>query len=168
MNLKDHPRFANIRFFANRYKWLDISSIETCARMHLLTSELAAAFDAHFARHDLSRGRFFILLILMRAGDQNLSPAEIADNCEVSRATITGLLDTLQSAGFIEREASVEDRRAVRVRLTEAGKAHLESMLPDHYKRITRLMQGLTQEDRATLNALLDKIADGIPAMRDL
>jgi len=167
MELKDHPRFANIRFFASRYKWLDISAIETCARMHLLTSELSTAFDAHFARHDLSRGRFFILMILMRAGDQNLTPAEIADSCEVSRATITGLLDTLQSAGFIEREASVEDRRAVRVQLTAAGRAHLEKMLPDHYTRITRLMQRLTLEDRATLNALLDKIADGIPAVRD-
>ena len=82
-----------IKFVARKFPELDGACIQACVHLLRLSNELSEAFDAHFARHDLSRGRFRVLINLMRSEGAGLSPAELADCCGVTRATVTGLLE---------------------------------------------------------------------------
>ena len=43
----------------------------------------------------------------------------------------------------------------------------LDAMLPDHFQRITALMAGLTKAERELLTSLLEKIENGLPAVRE-
>jgi hypothetical protein len=54
----------------------------------------------------------------------------------------------------------------VRVRLTRAGDALLDRVLPDHYRRISALMRSLTRAERKTLSTLMEKLRTGLPALR--
>ena len=56
--------------------------------------------------------------------------SELAEHASVSRATITGLLDTLEKAGFVERTDDVRDRRASCVKITSKGRELLHKVQP--------------------------------------
>jgi DNA-binding MarR family transcriptional regulator len=47
--------------------------------------------------------------------------AELARRCMISPATLTGVVDTLERAGYVRRERDAADRRVVWLVVTEAG-----------------------------------------------
>lgn len=171
LTLPSVPRYERLQRLAKRFPQLDASAIETCLTMLRLAHELSDAYDAHFTRHGLSQGRFVVLIQLFQAENDEdawgLSPAELAELSGCSRATMTGLLDTLEKDGFISRQDHPEDRRMYTVHLTPKAREMLQGMLPDHYRRIAALMAPLSQDERATLKHLLAKVSSGIPALRD-
>ncbi len=165
------PRNERMQRLARRFPELDASAIETCLSMLLTAQDLGDAYEAHFARHSLSRGRFVVLIHLLDdeedSSRRGLSPAELAEFSGCSRATMTGLLDTLEHSGFISRQDHPEDRRMYTVHLTPKAHAFLQEMLPSHFRRVAALMAPLNQAERTTLQQLLKKMSSGIPALRD-
>ncbi|MCX6131205.1 MAG: MarR family transcriptional regulator [Proteobacteria bacterium] len=155
--------YASIQFFANRYKELDISAVESYLAVVRIASHMNRGSDAYFQRLELSQGRFMVMMILLRAGDAGMSPAELAQNISCARATVTGLLDTLESSGWVERQADPSgDRRSLTVRLTAAGRQKLDSILPDHYQRIAQAMADFSADERKQLTQLIQKFGRGL------
>ncbi|MFV2176088.1 MarR family winged helix-turn-helix transcriptional regulator [Actinomadura sp. LOL_016] len=72
-------------------------------------------------KHGVSPAGFFVLRIL--TGDDGLRPGEVAKRLRQSAATVTSVADTLQRNGLLERRRDERDRRAVRLHITEAGRA---------------------------------------------
>ncbi|WP_164008338.1 MarR family winged helix-turn-helix transcriptional regulator [Pyxidicoccus trucidator] len=165
------PRYERLQLLAARFPQLDPSAIDTCIRLLHLGHGLTGAYDAHLSRHGLSMGRFIVLIRLLTTEEvekgRGLTPAELAESSSVSRATMTGLLDTLEKDDFISRQDHPEDRRMYTVHLTPKARELLDGMLPDHYRRIAGLMAPLSEAERTTLRELLNKVASGIPALRD-
>ena len=83
-----------------------------------------------------------------------LSVGEIARELHTRPATVTGLVDRLDRAGYLSREVDDVDRRVVRVSLTEPGRRVLEEILT---------------EGRAYLNPAFDVLGEaGVAALADL
>ena len=167
MKWKELPNFETMRLDGQRFAQFDASAIEAFVTLLFISGNLEIAFDAHLQRHNLSKGRFMILILLNRAKTAPMSPAGLADCCGVTRATVTGLLDTLETAGYVKREPDPVDRRGLVVRLTPTGKQQLDDLFPEHYARISKVMSHLDEAERDQLVGLLKKVADNIPAMRD-
>ena len=91
--------------------------------------------------------------------------SSLASKVEVTRATVTGLLDTLAEAGLIERVQHQGDRRQVLVRLTAKGRKHLNGMLPGYYRQVTKLMAGVFENERVALMAILQNVNEWLPAL---
>lgn len=153
--------------FAKRYPELDIASIETCLAFLHTTADVYQALDVHFARYGLSRGKFTLLMQLYLADEKGLTPSECAERADVTKATITGLLDGLERDGLVRRLPDVTDRRMLRLQLTDKGRDLLSQMLPDHFCRTTDLMANLTDSEKKTLIKLLNKVRTGTSAMLD-
>nr|WP_236672838.1 MarR family transcriptional regulator [Comamonas sp. JC664] len=117
----------------------------------------------------MSLGRFTVLVRLYSTEDVEgaLTPADLAESSGVSRATMTGLLDTLEKDGLISREDHPEDRRMYTVRLTSKARQLVEGMLPDHFRRIAALMAPLSEEEHTTLRALLAKVSEGLHLLKE-
>jgi DNA-binding MarR family transcriptional regulator len=159
--LKDLPRYECLLEAAKEFPDLDPSASE--AFLHLLRSgdESARVVQGHLARHNISQGRFAVLMILLRRcgfDGSTLGPAELADAAGVSRATMTGLIDTLERDGLVTREPDTQDRRMMIVCLTPKGHELLHAILPGHFKRMAWLMSPLSEQERQTLVQLLGKI----------
>ena len=152
---------------ANRYPELDIASVETCLAFLNTTADVYAALNVHFARYNLSMGKFTLLMQLFQADEQKLTPSECAERTGVTRATITGLLDGLERDKLIIRQPYPADRRMLSVQLTDKGRELLSQMLPDHFCRTTNLMADLTEAEKKILIELLTKVKNGTPAMFD-
>jgi DNA-binding MarR family transcriptional regulator len=98
-----------------------------------------------------------------------LSPSTLARSAGLHPATVTGILDRLEGAGWITRERGPEDRRAVTIRA-----------LPDRGQEVYRLFSGMNSAidsicadyDDAQLELLADflrKATDaGLTATHDL
>lgn len=159
--LKDLPRYECLLEAAKEFPDLNPSACE--AFLHLLRTgdESARVMEANLARHNITQGRFGVLMILMNrcgADASTLGPAELADAAGVSRATMTGLIDTLERDELVTREPDTVDRRMMLVRLTLKGRALLEEILPAHFRNMTELMSPLSEFERQTLVQLLIKI----------
>jgi DNA-binding MarR family transcriptional regulator len=153
---------------ARYYPDLEITSVQTCLAFLTTTAEVYEAFDTHFARYGLSMGKFTVLMQLLQAGETGLTPSECADRTNVTRGTITGLLDGLEREELIERQPYPGDRRMLTVKLTTKGQELLDKMLPDHFCRTTGLMSNLSTEEKKTLVHLLTKLSAGTPAMKEV
>jgi len=161
--LKELPKYECLLEGAKRFPELDPSATE--AFLHLLrtSNDLAEVFDAVHASHNISQGRFMVLMLLNRDPDRPVSPADLADRSNVTRATMTGLIDTLERDGYVKREHVTDDRRMMLVRLTGEGRAFLERILPGYFRRIAAVMSQLTEPERKTLVSLMAKVHAGIP-----
>jgi DNA-binding MarR family transcriptional regulator len=86
---------------------------------------LSARFQSFLDREGLSHAGW---VVLMRLGETDaMTQREIAERCYVSQPTVTGVVDTLERDGLVVRERGTDDRRVVRVRLTDDGRARLAS-----------------------------------------
>ena len=89
---------------------------------------LRALEDELFGRYALTPQQYNTLRLL-RAEHPNTMPTLLLARRLVSRAPdITRLLDKLEQRGFIERERPADNRRMVRVGITEAGLALLREL----------------------------------------
>lgn len=160
--LKDLPRYECLLEAAERYPTLDPTANE--AFLHLLrTGDMVFEDINHFlTRHNISQGRFTVMMLLHRPWVESFTPASLAEESGVTRATMTGLIDTLEKDGMVVREADANDRRTVHVRLTDQGRATLEAMLPDYFKCISRIVSPLNARERKELVRLLQKIQEGL------
>lgn len=167
ISLRTMPNYETLQRFAERYPELDPEALGASLTLLCVGTQLQEAFCAHFARHGLSHGRFRVLVMLLRGDEQGLSPAELAERTGVTRATMTGLLDGLHGDGLIRRRENRADRRQKQIELTGPGRRLIERLLPEHFRRVTALMAGLKPSELHTLVQLLNKVAPGLPALRD-
>ena len=170
--LKDLPRYECLLEAAKEFPDLDPSAAE--AFLHLLrtSDEASAVTDRNLTEHNISHGRFGVLMLLWRSAQPRAAkllgadeceagprtPAELADAAGVTRATMTGLIDTLERDDFVKREPDLDDRRMMSVRLTAKGERFLRDYLPGHFQAINSIMSQLSEAERKTLVRLLAKV----------
>jgi DNA-binding MarR family transcriptional regulator len=170
--LKDLPRYECLLEAAKEFPDLDPSA--AVAFLHLLRTgdEAFGITDRNMGEHNISHGRFGVLMLLWRSvqpraakllgADECVAgprtPAELADAAGVTRATMTGLVDTLERDGYVKREPDPDDRRMMSVRLTPQGEKFLHEFLPGHFQAIAALMSPLSEAERKTLVRLLGKV----------
>jgi DNA-binding MarR family transcriptional regulator len=94
-------------------------------------------------------------------GMPDTGPAGIASMLRVSRSTVTGAIDRLESKGYLERRINPEDRRSFRLALTDEGKLAQDEHVAserEFYLRLLGLMS--SREETRTFIALAKKIAE--------
>lgn len=159
------PNKNDLHKLAQTYDDLDLASVEACLAFLQTTTEVYSAFDAHFSRFGLSRGKFTVLMQLLTRGDQGLKPSDVAEHAGVTRATITRLLDGLVREKLVDRKSHPQDRRMLLIHLTPKGRKLLDQMLPEHFCRTTALMDALSASEKQVFIKLLNKMREGTPAM---
>ena len=164
--LKDLPQYDCLIKAAEHYPELDPSANE--AFLHLLrTGDLVFEATNHFlTRNNISQGRFTVMMLLRRPWVETCTPASLAEESGVTRATMTGLLDTLEKDGMVVRQPDTQDRRTLHVRLTDQGRACLESITPDYFRGISRIMNPLNLAERKELVRLLQKLQEELTPPR--
>ncbi|MBI4625540.1 MAG: MarR family transcriptional regulator [Verrucomicrobia bacterium] len=163
--LKDLPRYECLLEAAREFPDLDPSATEVFLHLLRAGDEAFRVVESHLAQHDITQGRFGVLMALWgndRGGEVRppLSPATLAERTGVTRATMTGLIDTLERDGLVRREPDPADRRMMTVKPTRQAVALLTRILPGHFQRMAALMLPLTESEREVLVSLLQKIAN--------
>ena len=136
---------------------VDPSPMGVIGRLHRLADALHAELRPVFAEAGLSDGDFDVLASLRRSGaPYQLTPGELAASTMVTSGAVTKRLDRLEEKGYVTRTVCVDDARSRRIRLTEAGIALIDELVPKHLDNERRLLAGLTDLERSRLAHLLE------------
>ena len=109
--------------------------------------------------HDSTLPRFDVLSALDRYRD-GLRMSDLSARLKVSNGNVTGIVERLVSEALVERVAVDGDRRAMRVRLTEAGIARFAAMAADHETWVNEMMAGVSATELDSLIDLLDRMGE--------
>jgi DNA-binding MarR family transcriptional regulator len=164
--LKDLPRYECLLEAVRRHPDLDPSACEAYLNLLRAGDEAYRQSENFLGEHHMSPGRFTVMMLLydkLNGTSVPRTPAELAEKAGVARATITGLIDTLERDELVTRQHDPHDRRMMLIHLTPKGVAALEAILPGHFQQMAAQMAPLTEEERKTLVRILNKIA-GTPA----
>jgi DNA-binding MarR family transcriptional regulator len=161
--LKNLPRYECLQKAAEEYPDLDPSACEAFLYLLRAGDRAFQMSAAHFAKHRISPGGFMVLMLLLNrphceGGGFRSTPAELAEFAGVTRATMTGLVDTLEREKLVKRQADIDDRRMMTVHVTARGRKVMRGVLPGHFQRMASLMAPLAPIERNTLVRLLAKL----------
>ena len=98
------------------------------------------------------------LVLALLCGADGTTAKRLGERAALDSATLTGILDRLERAGFLERQPDKKDRRAIRVCLTPPGREKAEtihSMIP---RANQDFLSGLSPAESLMLRELLKKL----------
>jgi DNA-binding MarR family transcriptional regulator len=107
------------------------------------------------SEHGLTLAQWVILSALWRQDGMLIS--EIADYSGNNAPAASRIIDRMEEAGLVKREPSEDDKRVVRVYLTDHGRSF--DHLSDFHERVNaRLLKGLSERETETLFDLLERV----------
>ncbi len=101
--------------------------------------------------------QFNILTVLQRTGRPTTMGA-LSGMLVVRPTNLSGNINTLVERGLVRRELNESDQRSLLAVLTPHGQSFLSEHLPAHWRRLERLMYGLSREQRLQLVTLLKSL----------
>ena len=107
-------------------------------------------------RHGLSGSEFGVLEMLYHKGPTTLGV--LAERILITSGSLTYVVDQLQKRGLVQRVACPADRRVTYADLTDAGRALIAAIFPEHAEQLRQAVSGLTPEEQETAIALLKKL----------
>ncbi len=109
---------------------------------------------------DLPLTWYDVMVHLSEAPEHRLRMQDLAEAVLLSKSGLTRLVDRMQKAGLLSREACPSDRRGTFALLTDRGLATLRAAAPTHVRGVQEHFAAhLTDEEAATLTAVLRRVA---------
>ncbi|MFI3173748.1 MAG: MarR family transcriptional regulator [Bacillota bacterium] len=131
-----------------------------CINYLLTTAQHAVSqhLNAKLVKYDVTPSQYAVLSCLWQK--QCATPKQIAEVLCLETSTISGVLDRMQKKGLIDRVTSTEDRREIRVTLTEKGNA-LEAPVSQIVDEVNEeVLRCFSPEEVLVLKENLRKIAE--------
>ncbi|MEV6488784.1 MarR family transcriptional regulator [Actinoplanes sp. NPDC051633] len=126
---------------------------------------LHADMARSFAGTGLTTSRVHLLWELRRLGPS--TQQALASALQVSPRNVTGLVDALESHGYLERHPHPTDRRAVRVTLTDLGERTMAAMESDREQAAAALTADLSEAELDQFGRALGTVADRLRRLVD-
>jgi len=141
--------------FAAAHGVLSIHRAANAARAHLTTTVLRP--------HDLTWTGFLVLWTVWIW--QCMETRHIAESVGISKATLTGVTNTLVDRGWVRRVPSTEDRRLVSLELTSSGISLLDELFPQFNSAESQIVDGFSRRELTIMTNSLRKVVTTIEAI---
>jgi DNA-binding MarR family transcriptional regulator len=152
--------------------YTEAGAAETVQRIVTAISRLSRRLDLfyrdRFAALDIEPTEWPVLQALAMEGRRGYShPSRLAEAAGVSASAMTHRLDRMVERGLVERKPDPENRTRMVISLTRAGWELFRAAVLDAEVGEAGIFAPLTEEERSTLAALLEKaLANGDPNRR--
>jgi DNA-binding MarR family transcriptional regulator len=100
-----------------------------------------------------------MVLVFLQEEDRIMA-VELGKKVELDSATLTGILDRLETAKLIERKGNPADRRSIKIHLTEQGKAVATKTRALLEEANREFLSSLTPAENERLRHLLTRIRE--------
>jgi DNA-binding MarR family transcriptional regulator len=134
-------------------------------RLLELTVLLQSDLTRSFAGTGLTTSRTHLLWELHRLGPS--TQQSLAFALEVSPRNVTGLVDALESHGYVERRPHPTDRRALLVTLTDLGSRTMNVMEKDRERAAKAVVADLGRQELDQFARTLDTVTGTLRRLVD-
>lgn len=118
---------------------------ETALNIVRTAGVLSAAAAAFFRAHGLTEAQFNVLFAL-KHNPRDITQSDLGRMLVVTRATITSVLDKLESKGLVERISVPSNRRIYHLALTPKGRALIDELEPQYRNKLHDAMAALDED----------------------
>ena len=126
-------------------------------------------FDTAMKPLGITRSQWWALAQLSRSTalneNKDILQSDLARIMEVGKVTVGGLIDRLESSGFVVRVPDAHDRRAKRVSITKQGHEVLDRMVGVGHELNIQTLTGISPEELRTAEGVLAKMKVNIRAI---
>ncbi|MET0934734.1 MAG: MarR family transcriptional regulator [Luteibacter sp.] len=132
------------------------------ALIGMVRSEIVRAIESDLAAQgaDLKFTQFHVLKRLATSGP--MTATELARSVDLDGGAMTRQLDQLEAKGYLRRQPHAQDRRALRIVLTEAGVALWKHLHESNLATLDRAQKDLTQDERDKLHDYLGRVLSAL------
>lgn len=113
----------------------------------------------------VTRSQWWVLANLSRHGGEGTMQTELAKVMDVGKVTLGGLIDRLETAGLVKRQADPKDRRAKCIIMTPKGTKLLADIQVIAVEVNRKIMNGIAKNDIALAEAVLYKMKQQLISM---
>lgn len=143
--------------FEERYPHSSARATE-CAMNLVFTADLVLKrISGLIQRFDITPASGLVLGILADS-QVPLPPNKIAEQLIISRATVTGLIDSLERRGYAQRLRHPTDRRMLLVELTDSGRQVANEFRPIVHQNEKVWLEALSEEEQQRLIESLERL----------
>lgn len=140
---------------------LDFSAMAVASNLFRAANAVRNHFERTvLAQHNLSWTAFVVLWVSWIW--EPIETRQIALEGGFSKATLTGVLSTLEGRGWLTRSRSASDGRLVDVALTDEGRTLMATLFPEFNSEEQRVVRPLDEPDRVRLAELLRAVTAGV------
>jgi DNA-binding MarR family transcriptional regulator len=121
-----------------------------------------SAFDRCLKPLAVTRSQWWVLAYLSR--EDGMTQSQLAEELDLGKVAVGGLIDRLEKGGLVRREADAEDRRVNRVFLEPRSKQLVAKMRKVSHRMNERILQGIADDRLEASAATLDAMKRNILA----
>ena len=108
-------------------------------------------------KFNITEMQFEVLYLLHISGDNGLIMSELGYKLEMARSGVTLLVDKMASAGLVKRRGDAEDRRIIKVMITEKGNEIMKEIFPSNDIFKGSSLDFMQQDEKELLYKLIIK-----------
>lgn len=132
--------------------------------MHDVSRLRRVVFDEYMKPLGVTRSQWWLLAYLSR--HDGMIQSDLANVLELGKAALGGIIDRLESSGFIDRRSDETDRRVKRIFLTARGTQIVKEMRHGNHEMSERILAGISTDDRNLLVDLLTRVKENLISIR--
>lgn len=121
----------------------------------MIARALDSIANIEFKEYDLTRGQYLYLVRIYE--NPGIIQEKLAEMIKVDRTTAARAIKKLETNGFIEKQSDKENKKIKKLFPTEKGKELAPYIIKENNYSNEVALQGLSQEEVATLASLLEK-----------
>ena len=126
--------------------------------MPVISREFLKQQTTEFLKTKITMPQFIVLEILSHHGESKMT--DLANLLDVTTAAMTGIVDRLVRDGYAARGHDEDDRRIVKIKLTQKGEKIVKSMVENRKRIMIKMFSGISQEEREQYLSILTRVRD--------
>jgi DNA-binding MarR family transcriptional regulator len=150
-----------------RFTGEDLPALDVVFAVRMTAQQLDNAITEWMAGTAGTPARFQILALLWASEGSGVPHKEIVKALEVTRATVSGLMTSLERDGLVKSTVDRDDRRNLVASLTSRGRAIVEKAIDSNATSLRAALAPLSANELETLMSLLRRLRRGFIAVRE-
>lgn len=131
---------------------------EAVLNVFATASWVTSEIQATLAPHGITQAQFNVLRILRGRHPEQYTCSQIAERLLDRTPDVTRLLVRLERHGWVDRQRDEQDRRVVRVSITETGLELLQQLDEPVEATTHQIAEHLSDDELETLSSLLERL----------
>jgi MarR family 2-MHQ and catechol resistance regulon transcriptional repressor len=134
----------------------EVRALDTYIKLVRAADSVATRIHRHLDAAHLTVSQFGVLEALFHLGP--LYQRDLAEKLLKSGGNITLVIDNLEKRELVKRDRETQDRRCIKVSLTEKGQQLISQIFPSHVAAVVNEMSILTASEQEELGRLCRRL----------